>query len=131
MYAPEAEPVPKQEEPGAETEERPAEAEANPEGAAEGKPEDVAEETKSEEQPPAKAKPVELTPEQKRVLEAIGGGATMPSLRKDLDDVKYTEILVAVRILIDAGYVTAETHGRGTTYRRVKKSENKEVKENA
>jgi hypothetical protein len=68
---------------------------------------------------------------QKRVLAAIGDGATMPSLRQALDDVKYTEIMVSVRVLIDEGHVTAESHGRGTTYKRVDKVEREEVKNDA
>ncbi len=75
--------------------------------------------------------PVVLTDVQKRVLEAIGGGATMPSLRKAMEDVKYTEILVSVRVLIDAGLVSAESHGRGTTYSRVKGAKIEEVKKDA
>jgi hypothetical protein len=75
--------------------------------------------------------PVILTEVQKRVLEAIGDGATMPSLRKSLEDVKYTEILVSVRVLIDAGLVSAESHGRGTTYSRVKGAKIEEVKKDA
>jgi hypothetical protein len=81
--------------------------------------------------PPQPFKPIELTPIQKRVLEAIGDGATMPSLRSSLDDVKYTEILVSVRVLIDSGQVTAESHGRGTTYKRVKGAKVEEVKNDA
>jgi hypothetical protein len=74
----------------------------------------------------------EATPEKLcGVLEAIGDGATMPSLRSSLDDVKYTEILVSVRVLIDSGHVTAESHGRGTTYKRVKGAKVEEVKNDA
>jgi len=81
--------------------------------------------------PQQPVKPVELTPIHKRVLDAIGDGATMPSLRSSLDDVKYTEILVSVRVLIDSGHVTAESHGRGTTYKRVKGAKVEEVKNDA
>jgi hypothetical protein len=82
---------------------------------------------------PSEGKAGGLTPLQERVLESIGDGATMPTLRKGLDGVKYTEILMSVRILIDAGLVTAETHGRGTTYKRVKvkRAKSEEVNKDA
>ncbi|MFH0815488.1 MAG: hypothetical protein V1934_01545 [Methanobacteriota archaeon] len=109
-----------------------AEADAANEGAAGAGLSEQPEETgPEEEKPEPPAKPVELTQVQKRVLEAIGEGATMPSLRSALDDLKYTEILVSVRVLIDCGLVTAESHGRGTTYMRVKGANREEVKNDA
>jgi hypothetical protein len=94
----------------------------------------VAESSGGPAQPPASsepAKPVELTELQKRVLAAVGDGATMPSLRKSLEDLKYTEVLVAVRVLMDYGLVEAESHGRGTTYKTVKGAKLEEVKNDA
>ena len=53
-------------------------------------------------------------------------GFTMARIRKEAKGIKYTDILMGVKILIDNGLVSASTEGRRTTYRRTKKEEKNE-----
>lgn len=61
------------------------------------------------------AKILEILPEE--------NGLTMARIRAEAKDIKYTDILMGIKMLIDQGDVTAVQSGRRTLYRRIKKGE--------
>ncbi|MBI5000651.1 MAG: hypothetical protein HZB92_03870 [Euryarchaeota archaeon] len=86
----------------------------------------------AEVEPPKEEEGFTVTEFEARVLEALGEGATTQQIRGKLPDLKYTEVLKALRVLIDAGLVSSETKGRSTRYFTVDKGHrNEEVKEDA
>jgi hypothetical protein len=83
-----------------------------------------------EEAAPTRVSAEELEGDSRVVYAAVGGqGRTLNGLRTALkDSVKYTDLLRALRILIDGGLVTTTTRGRHTVY---VKTSNKEVERSA
>lgn len=53
------------------------------------------------------------------------GGLTMARIRGEAKDIKYTDILMGIKTLIDRGEVTAVQSGRKTLYRKIGKKERK------
>ena len=67
----------------------------------------------------------ELNEIERKVLETISEETpTLNRIRKELaDEMKYTDVLKALKVLLDSGHVTVTTRGRHTIYQRVKKKE--------
>jgi len=107
-----------------------AEAREQPEGVSEDAEPSAA--LEAEVETPRENEGFTVSEHEAKVLEALGDGATTQQIRGKLPDMKYTEVLKALRVLIDTGLVASETKGRSTRYFTVDKGHrNEEVKEDA